>query len=127
MAIDFQARLQDVTGTARRLTSRESLASDNALLLGIAGISFLVHAIIGGNYGYFRDELYYIAAGRHPAFGYVDFPPMIAWIGGVLNVIAGDNLVVIHLVSALAAAALIFVTGLMARELGGGRFAQGVA
>lgn len=127
MAVDFQTRLHDVTTTARRLTSRESLASDNALVLAIAGASFLVHALIGGNYGYFRDELYYIAAGRHPAFGYVDFPPMIAWIGGVLNVIAGDNLVVIHLVSALAAAALIFVTGLMARELGGGRFAQGLA
>ena len=64
--------------TARRLTSRESLASDNALLLAIAGVSFLVHALIGGNYGYFRDELYYIAAGRHPGLRLCRFPPMIA-------------------------------------------------
>src|SRR5258708_39431768 len=52
---------------------------------------------------------------------------MIAVLAGILNVLTGDNLVAIHVVSALAAAALIVVTGLMARELGGGRFAQGLA
>src|SRR5258708_38252814 len=52
---------------------------------------------------------------------------MIAVLGGILNVPTGDTLVAIHVVSALAAAALIVVTGLMARELGGGRFAQGLA
>jgi 4-amino-4-deoxy-L-arabinose transferase-like glycosyltransferase len=113
--------------SARALTSREALASDNTLLLAIAGVSFVAHLLVAGNYGYFRDELYYIAAGRHPAFGYVDFPPMIAVLGGILNFLTGDNLVAIHVVSALAAAALIVVTGLMARELGGGRFAQGLA
>ncbi len=127
MVSQIQTRLRGVGSEARKLTSAESLASDNALLLAIAGVSFLAHVLVGGNYGYFRDELYYIAAGRHPAFGYVDFPAMIAWIAGILNVIAGDNLVVIHIVSALAAAAIVVLAGLMARELGGGRFAQGFA
>ncbi len=76
--------------------------------------------IVAGNYGYFRDELYYIDAGRHFQTGYVDFPPFIAWLAGILRIF-GDNLVVLHFFSALANAALIVVTGLMARELGGGR------
>ena len=111
----------------RALTSREARASDTALLLGIAAVSFLGHLLVAGNYGYFRDELYYIVAGRHLAWGYVDFPPMIALIAALLNVLAGDSLVVIHVVTALAAACLIVVTGLMARELGGRRLAQGLA
>ena len=75
------------------------------------------------NYGYFRDELYYIDSGRHFQTGYVDFPPFIAWLAGILRIF-GDNLVVLHIISALANAALVVVTGLMAREMGGGRVAQ---
>lgn len=115
-----------VRGPARWLT-RERLTSDNALLAGIALVDVLAHVISAGNYGIFRDELYYIVAGRHPAFGYVDFPPMIAWLAGIFNIVAGDNLVVLHIFSALVIGCLVFVTGLMARELGGGRYAQALA
>ena len=107
--------------------TRERMTRDNGVLAGIALITVLAHLISAGNYGYFRDELYYIAAGRHLAFGYVDFPPMIAWLAALLNVIAGDNLVVIHIVSALVIGCVVFLTGLMARELGGTRFAQALA
>jgi hypothetical protein len=107
----------------QRILTREALTSDTAWLLYIALASFLAHMIVAGNYGYFRDELYYIDAGRHFQAGYVDFPPFIAWLAGVLRIF-GDNLIVLHFFSALANAALIFVTGLMARELGGGRLAQ---
>jgi len=109
--------------TYQRLLSREALTSDTAWLVYIALASFVAHMIVAGNYGYFRDELYYIDAGRHFQTGYVDFPPFIAWLAGALRIF-GDNLVVLHFFSALANAALIFVTGLMARELGGGRLAQ---
>jgi Dolichyl-phosphate-mannose-protein mannosyltransferase len=107
-------------------TLREVLASDNALVGGIALISFLVHMLVSGNYGYFRDELYYIAAGHHLAPGYVDFPALIALLAALLQPL-GDSLVVIHVVPAIANAFLILTTGLIARELGGGRFAQGMA
>jgi 4-amino-4-deoxy-L-arabinose transferase-like glycosyltransferase len=110
----------------QRLLSRETLTSDTAWLVYIALASFVAHMIVAGNYGYFRDELYYIDAGRHFQTGYVDFPPFIAWLAGILRIF-GDNLVVLHFFSALANAALIFVTGLMARELGGGRLAQIIA
>jgi len=98
-----------------------------ALLLGLALADFVAHMLVSTNYGYFRDELYYIEAGRHLSFGYVDFPPLIALVAKFLDVIAGDALWAIHVVPAFATALIVFVTGLMARELGGGRFAQVLA
>jgi Dolichyl-phosphate-mannose-protein mannosyltransferase len=107
-------------------TLRRVLDSDNAVVGGIALLGFLVHMLVAGNYGYFRDELYYIAAGHHLAFGYVDFPALIAILAALLQPF-GDNLVIIHIVPAIANGCLIFTTGLIARELGGRRFAQGIA
>jgi len=98
-----------------------------ALLLGLAIADFVAHMLVSTNYGYFRDELYYIEAGRHLSFGYVDFPPLIALLARLLDVIAGAALWAIHVVPALATALIVFMTGLMARELGGGRFAQAMA
>lgn len=95
-----------------------------ALPVLIAVVDFVAHMAVANNYGYFRDELYYIAAGQHLAFGYVDFPPMIALLAAAMHVISGDNLIALHVVPALILSALVIVAGLLARELGGGRFAQ---
>lgn len=84
--------------------------------------------MFAGNDGYFRDELYYIVSGtQHLSLGYVDFPPMIAYIAVFLNVISKDSLVSIHIVPALADAFLVFIAGMIARELGGGKKAQVLA
>jgi hypothetical protein len=93
----------------------------------LAGVSFVAHRLVAGNDGYFRDELYYIADGWHLQPGYVDQPLLMGWLAVLLRVIAGDNLVAIHIIPALACALIIVVTGRMARELGGGRVAQLVA
>ena len=97
------------------------------LLVTLAGMSFVAHMLVAGNYGYFRDELYYIADGRHLQLGYVDQPLLMGWLAALLRVTVGDSLVAIHVIPALACALIIVVTGLMARELGGGRVAQLVA
>jgi hypothetical protein len=97
------------------------------LLATLAGVTFVAHMLVAGNYGYFRDELYYIADGRHLQAGYVDQPLLIGWLAALMRVIAGDSLVAIHFIPALASAPIVVVTGLMARELGGGRVAQLVA
>jgi 4-amino-4-deoxy-L-arabinose transferase-like glycosyltransferase len=93
--------------------------------VGIA--DFVIHMSVAGNYGYFRDELYYIVSGQHLQAGYVDFPPMIAYIAALMNVLAGDNLIAIHVVPALAGAALVVFAGFIARELGGNNWAQVLA
>jgi hypothetical protein len=106
--------------------SRKTLTSGAGLIAFVALVRLVAHLLVAGNFGYFRDELYYIESGRHFQTGYVDFMPFIAWLAGILQIV-GDNLVVLHIITALAGAALVVVTGLMAREMGGGRVAQGLA
>ncbi|MDQ2788068.1 MAG: glycosyltransferase family 39 protein [Chloroflexota bacterium] len=100
-----------------------------AVPLVFAGITFLVHLIsnLFFRYGYFRDEFYYLVCGDHLAFGYVDHPPLIAVIARGTRTLLGDSIVAIRLPSAIASAGLVFLTGLMAWELGGRRFAQALA
>lgn len=115
-----------VKAIGRHWLSREGLTSGTGLIALVAAIKLLAHLIVAGNFGYFRDELYYIDSGRHVQTGYVDFVPFIAWLAGILRIV-GDNLIVLHVISALAGTALVVVTGLMAREMGGDRIAQGLA
>lgn len=104
---------------------RRSLTSTTALLAYLALADFIGHMLFAGNYGYFRDELYYIVSGtQHLSLGYVDFPPMIAYVAALLNAFTGDSLVSLHVLPAVAEAVLVFISGLIARELGGGRRAQ---
>jgi 4-amino-4-deoxy-L-arabinose transferase-like glycosyltransferase len=99
--------------------------SNRALLFYLAASDFVFHMIFANNYGYFRDELYYIVSGtQHLSLGYVDFPPMIAYVAALLNPISGDSLFAIHVVPALAEGALVFISGSIAKELGGARRAQ---
>ncbi len=109
-----------------RSDPRAALTSANAILGAIAGVTFLAHIAVANNYGYFRDELYYLEDGKHLAFGYVDQPPLIGWLAGLTDLFFHNALLGIHLIPALAVAALVVVAGLIARELGGGRFAQGL-
>src|SRR5262249_44711643 len=72
-------------------------------------------------------ELYYIAAGDHLAWGYVDFAPLGAWLMHFSRGLLGDSLNSIRFLPALAQGIEIVITGLIARELGGKRFAIVVA
>ena len=87
----------------------------------------LVHLYAGRYYGYFVDELYYLACSRHLAWGYVDQPPLIAVITWLARSLLGDSLPAIRFFPAVAGAAEVALTALIARELGGKRFAQGLA
>ena len=76
------------------------------------------------NYGYFRDELYYLACGEHPAWGYVDQPPLIAWMAWLLQHTIGTSLYALRLLPMLGDAGAIFMSARLSRELGGGRWAM---
>lgn len=112
---------------ARVHFSRATLANPNTPLIALAAVSFVGHMLVAGNYGYFRDELYYLMDGRHLQLGYVDQPLLMGLLSALMNLVAHDNLVAIHIIPALCAAGIVLVTGLIARELGGGRFAQVLA
>ena len=98
-----------------------------SLLLTLSVIKFLIHLLTSEQFGYFRDELYYIAASKHLDFGYVDFPPFIALLTRLIRGTLGESLLALHLLPALAGATLVFLTGWMARQLGASPFGQGLA
>ena len=98
-----------------------------AVVAAVAAVKLLLHLYAGRHYGYFVDELYYLACAQHLDWGYVDQPPLIAWIAYVARSLFGDSLSAIRLFPALAGAGMALLTGLIARELGGRRFAQGLA
>lgn len=89
----------------------------------LSGVAVLVQMVTNGRYGYFRDELYYLAASDHLAIGYVDFPPLIAWLAHASRVVFGDSLHAIRLLPALVFGAEVVLTGFITRELGGRRWA----
>ena len=86
-----------------------------------------VHLYAGRHYGYFVDELYYLACSRHLDWGYVDQPPLIAVMMWMVRVTLGQSLPAIRLLPAIAGAAEAALTAVIARELGGKGFAQVVA
>src|ERR1051325_3302981 len=101
--------------------------SELPLIVLFGALALLVHLLTNGRYGYFRDELYYIACGRHLAFGYVDQPPLSILLLRLSEALFGDSLFAIRVLPALAGAATVALTGLIARELGGRGWAIALA
>jgi 4-amino-4-deoxy-L-arabinose transferase-like glycosyltransferase len=90
----------------------------------IAGAVVALLLAVSARYGWHRDELYFRAAGRHLAWGYVDQPPFTPFVARLSAAIAGDNLTVLRLLPALTTALTIALGALIAREFGGSRNAQ---
>jgi hypothetical protein len=101
--------------------------SGMAIVLYVALVRIALYFLAGPHYGYFRDELYYLACGEHPAWGYVDQPPLIGWIAWLLQHTIGTSLWALRLLPALAGVATIMLAGQLARELGGRRWAMFLA
>ena len=97
------------------------------MVASIAVAKLLLQLYAGRRYGFFVDELYFAACSDHLAWGYVDMPPFIAVVVKVARILFGDSLSSIRFFAAVAGAGSIVLTGWLARELGGGRFAQGFA
>ena len=101
--------------------------SGSAIVLYIAAGKLLLHLLTATRYGIFRDEMYYLACSQHLAWGYVDHPPLTVFIAWFTRHVFGDSPLGIRLLPAIAGAALVWITGKLAREMGGGRFAQVLA
>src|SRR5215211_6962041 len=99
----------------------------NRIVVSIAAALSAVLVIFAGGYGYHRDELYFVAAGHHLDWAYADQGPFTPLVARAMSEIAPHSLTVLRIPSALAAGATVLLTGLLARELGGGRRAQVIA
>ncbi|MBN1351963.1 glycosyltransferase family 39 protein [candidate division KSB1 bacterium] len=108
----------------KRYNWQQLLSSDLAILAYISIIKLLIHFFTNNHYGFHRDEFLYIAMGKHLAWGYLELPPALGVISFLTQNLIGDSIFAIRLFPAVAGALLVFFSGLLARELGGGRFAQ---
>jgi hypothetical protein len=110
-----------MTSIPASLPSTNSTAPPRDRVLWL--VTFLVaaaHLAVAGRYDFFRDELYFIICGRHPDFGYVDQPPLVPLLAALTQVL-GENLWLLRVPAALAAAALVPLTAALARLFGGNR------
>src|SRR5262245_6749009 len=88
---------------------------DDLALAGLALATLLLHFAAITRYGYFRDELYYLASTEHLDWGYVDHPPLSIAVLALVRALFGSSLVALRIVPALAGAMTVFLTGRIAR------------
>lgn len=96
-------------------------------VLALAAATVLAHWLTGARYGFQRDELATLDDARHLAWGFVAYPPVTPFFGRLSLLLFGTSLAGFRFFAALAQAAALVLTALMARTLGGGRRAQLIA
>jgi 4-amino-4-deoxy-L-arabinose transferase-like glycosyltransferase len=100
---------------------------DPAVLIYVASATILIQLLLGGRFGFHRDELATLDDARHLAWGYIAYPPITPFFGRLSLMLFGTSLSGFRFFAAMAQAISVVLTGLMARELGGRRGAQLVA
>jgi hypothetical protein len=118
--VDLVGRLRLFVESSGARATRRLIAPAFALA------ALLVHAATSWRYGYFRDELYFVACAKHLAWGYVDQPPLVA-VAAWLSSPAGYALPALRALPIIAAAATVYLAVRLTRYLGGGTFAQALA
>src|SRR5579863_1370301 len=101
--------------------------TEHLVLLLVAGAIAVLHIATNNRYGFHRDELQFLSDARHLDWGFVSYPPFTPFIEHIGLSLFGLSLVGLRLFSVIAQAVVVFVSGLMARDLGGGRLAQAAA
>lgn len=103
--------------------------AEKITLASVAFSCFALHLItnLNGAYGFFRDELYYIACSDHLAWGYVDQPPFSLFLLKLSRMIFGDSLTAIRIIPTLMHTGIIVIAGFMVKEMGGKAFAIFIA
>ena len=118
------ARYDAKTGAGQR---SHDFARLHPAIYALAALKLLMHLATNSRYGYFIDEFYYLACAEHLDFGYVDHPPMVAWLAWLSRTLLGDSLPALRLLPALAGTACVLLAAQIARELGGRAWAQALA
>ncbi len=98
------------------------------LLYGAAaGVIIAIHLALNGVLGFHIDELYYLASGRHPAFGYVDFPPLVPMLARLETGLLGVTPWTLRVLPALVGGVNVVLCGAYVRKLGGSLRLQALA
>src|SRR6202522_554400 len=109
------------------VSHRDVALRSRVMLVALASCKLVIQLAGINHYGFFRDELYYIACGQHLSWGYVDQPPLIAFVAWLARHWVGTSLFATRLLPVLAGAVVVYATGRVAAELGGGLLAQFLA
>src|SRR5215472_12262883 len=110
-----------------RTTRLNPKSSALFLFGGSALIVLVVHLATNGTLGFHTDELYYIDSGRHAAFGYVDFPPIVPLLAGLETDLFGTTPWNLRLLPTLLGAFMVALSGAYVRRLGGSFRLQALA
>src|SRR5208282_1145267 len=108
------------------LAGMRAAIEEDPIVWSFAALLGLVCIAVAGRYDTFRNELYFIVCGRHPAFGYVDLPPLVPLIAAATQLL-GDHTWLLRVPAIAATVALIPLTAAFARTLGGNRSAAWMA
>jgi 4-amino-4-deoxy-L-arabinose transferase-like glycosyltransferase len=94
---------------------------------GAAAAVVALHLATNGNLGFHTDELYYLACGRHPSFGYVDFPPIVPLLARLETSLLGVTPWTLRVLPSLLGGFLVVLSAAYVRRLGGSLRLQGLA
>jgi hypothetical protein len=118
------SRNADCRGTPAQHHSRHAAV----LLYGGVAVSVIaLHLATNGTLGFHTDELYYLDCGRHPALGYVDFPPVVPLLARLETALLGVTPWTLRLLPSLLSGVLVALCGAYVRRLGGSLWLQGIA
>jgi 4-amino-4-deoxy-L-arabinose transferase-like glycosyltransferase len=93
----------------------------------VTGLMVAALLAVSGAYGFHGDEMYFVVAGQHPAFGYVDQPPLTPLLSALSVAILGVSPTAVRVLPALEMGLIVVLTALIVRDLGGSRRAQVIA
>src|SRR5207249_5021497 len=124
VSADAQMNISAEPAPALENEKASFLADGMLIVVLLAVANFLLHLYFNNRYGYFRDEFDYMSCGDHLAWGYVDQPPLIPFLIHFCRAVLGDSLRSIRFIPALASSLLVVQSALLARELGGRRYAM---
>jgi hypothetical protein len=106
------------------LSTESRWTSTTAIVLYLAGLKLLLELFAANSYGYFRDELYFLALAKRPlSWGYVDLPPFLIVVTKLIVATIGDSKFAIRLFPAVCGALKVILAAALAREMGGRRIA----
>ncbi|HET7339221.1 MAG TPA: glycosyltransferase family 39 protein [Candidatus Dormibacteraeota bacterium] len=107
--------------------SRSSPVVAPVLFAGASALVVALHLATNGTLGFHTDELYYLDSGRHPAFGYVDFPPIVPLLARLDTSILGVTPWALRVLPTLLGGVMVALSGAYVRKLGGSLRMQALA